>query len=392
MTPRDLPLAVFGAPGHRRIQRLQRALHARGLGRAAAFDYAERLDPSAPPLALPSSEDGAPTMVKLDAPAADAALYERLVRRGHRLLARDGAPPAGIDGHALAHRDLWFAGFADLLRAIAREAETAAGPVRWLNPVEDILRMGDKWACREALAAAGVDVPPALGRVRSYAHLRALLDAHDCDRAFVKPRYGSAAAGVVAYRRHRDGRELAWTTAEVVGEDGAHAHLFNRLSPQRYTARPRIEALIDALAAQDCYAEAWIPKPRAAGVAGACFDLRVIAFAGAPRQHVARIAAAPMTNLHLGNRRADPRSLLDEATWATVDATVRAAARVFPESAMIGFDLIPGRDRCVVLEANAFGDDVQHARCDGAEPADDQAEWVLAGLARTPSREARAHG
>lgn len=391
MNRRDAPLAVFGAPGHRRVLRLQHALRERGLRRAAVIDYAERLCAPAPPLALPSVDDGTPTMVKLDAPAADAGVYERLVQRGHRLLDRDGAPPTDIDGHALAHRDLWFAGFADLLRTIAREAEAAAGPVRWLNPVEDILRMCDKWACREALAAAGVDVPPALGRVESYAHLRVLLDAHDCDRVFVKARYGSAAAGVVAYRRHRDGRELAWTTAEVV-ETGGHTQLFNRLSPQRCTDRARIAALIDALAAQDCYAEAWIPKPRATGFAGCCFDLRVIAFAGEPRQRMARIADAPMTNLHLGNRRADPASLLDDAAWAQVDATVRAAATVFPGSTMIGFDVIPGRDRCVVLEANAFGDDVQHARCDDAEPADDQADWVLAGLAQAPARETRAHG
>lgn len=391
MKRRDAPLAVFGAPGHRRILRLQHALRERGLRPAAVIDYAERLRAAVPSLVLPSADDGMPTMVKLDAPAASADLYAALVRRGHRLLERDGAPPADIDDHALAHRDLWFAGFADLLRMIAHEAEAAAGRVRWLNPVEDILRMCDKWACREALAATGVDVPPALGRVASYAHLHELLDAHGCDRVFVKARYGSAAAGVVAYRRHRDGRELAWTTAEVV-EDGGRTRLFNRLSPLRYIDRTRIARLIDALAAQDCYAEAWIPKPRAAGFAGSCFDLRVIAFAGEPRQRMARIAAAPMTNLHLGNRRADPASLLGDDAWATVDATVRAAARVFPGSTMIGFDVIPGRDRCVVLEANAFGDDVQHARCDGAEPADDQADWVLAGLAQASAREARRHG
>lgn len=391
MKRRDAPLAVFGAPGHRRIVRLQQALRDRGLREAAVIDYAERLHAPASPLALPSANDGTPTMIKLDAPAASAELYEPLVQRGHRLLEREGPAPIDLDEHALSHRDLWFAGFADLLHTISREAEDMAGPIRWLNPVEDILRMGDKWACREALASAGIDVAPTLGRATSHAHLRDLLDAHGCDRVFVKARYGSAAAGVVAYRRHRDGRELAWTTAEVV-ETGGHAQLFNRLSPQRCTDHRRIAALIDALAAQDCYVETWIPKPRAADVAGGCFDLRVIAFAGAPRQRMARIADAPMTNLHLGNRRADPVSLLGEGAWAQVDAAVRAAARVFPGSTMIGFDVIPGRDRCVVLEANAFGDDVQHARCDGAEPADDQADWVLAGLAPSPAREARTHG
>ena len=49
------------------------------------IDYAQRLRTPTPPLVLPGSHDGTPTMIKLDAPAADADLYERLVQRGHRV-------------------------------------------------------------------------------------------------------------------------------------------------------------------------------------------------------------------------------------------------------------------------------------------------------------------
>lgn len=365
-------MAVFGTPGHRRTRLLQAALRRRRLGRAVVFDYATALSERR---AMLSFNDGAPYAVKLDAPSSDARLDLALIRRGRACLGLDADAPIEIEAGELAQRHAWHAGFADLLHGIARDCE-AAGPVRWLNRPGDVLRMCDKWRCQQALVDAGVDVPPLLGLVDGYAHLQHLLDVHGCDQVFLKARYGSAAAGVVAYRRHRDGREIARTTTGCV-VDHDRIRLFNRLAPLRYGERARIAKLIDALAAQGCYAEAWIPKPRVEGSPRQHFDLRVIAFAGEPRQRVARIADTPMTNLHLGNRREDPTTLLDAETMRRVEDAVRTAARAFSGSASIGFDLIPTRDRCIVLEANAFGDFVHHARWQGADACDDQAAWVV---------------
>ncbi len=364
-------MVVFGTPGHRRTRLLQAALRRRRLGRACVFDYDTALSER---IAMPTSDGDPPYVVKLDAPSSDARLDVALIRRGRARLDLDPDTPLDIDAGELAQRHAWHAGFAGLLRDIAHACE-AAGPVRWLNPPDAVLRMCDKWRCQQTLAEAGVDIPPLLGPVDGYAHLQHLLDAHGCDQVFVKARYGSAAAGVIAYRRHRDGREIARTTTECVVDHGG-IRLFNRLAPLRYHERARIAMLIDALAAQGCYAETWVPKPRAAGSTRHHFDLRVIAFAGEPRQRVARISGTPMTNLHLGNRREDPATLLDADTMHRVEAAVRTAARAFPGSASIGFDLIPTRDRCVVLEANAFGDFVQHARWQGADACEDQAAWV----------------
>jgi hypothetical protein len=368
-------MLVFGVPGHPRTQRLQDALRRRRLARADVVDYVTALSGPSRAVAL---VDDPPHAIKLDAPSSDAGLHDALVRRGRACLDIDTDAPLDIEAGELAQRHAWYAGFADLLRGIARDCE-ASGSKHWLNSPDEVLRMCDKWRCQQTLAEGGVDIPPLLGLIESHAHLQHLLDLHDCDRVFVKARYGSAAAGVVAYRRHRDGREVAYATTELV-VDAGRTRLFNRLAPLRYGERARIAALIDALAAQGCYAEAWVPKPRAAESPGHHFDLRVIAFAGEPRQRVARIACAPMTNLHLGNRRENPATLLDAETMRRVEDAVRNAARAFPDSASIGFDLIPTRDRCVVLEANAFGDFVQHATWQGAEAWDDQADWVLRAL------------
>ena len=369
-------MVLIGQPEHRRTHLLQAALRQRHLPPARVIDYAALL---AEPQRLNEllSDD---TAIKLDSPGESAALHDALLHHGWICRGEHGDPPAPLAHGELAHQQLWYAGFSDLLRALDR----VAGDARWLNPPDDILRMCDKWRCQQELAAAGVAIPALLGTIDGYEHLRRLSKDSDCDRMFVKARYGSSAAGVFAYRRHRDGREMVYASTERV--EDAHGHrLFNTLTPQRYTDSREIAALIDALALQGMYAERWIAKPRAHGQPGHHFDLRVVAFNGEPRQRVARIADRPMTNLHLGNRRGDPHTLFDAARMAAVENCIRSAAAVFPRSVNIGFDLIPGRERCHVLEANAFGDLLPGLQWNGTETWDDQAAWVAHGAPRCRS-------
>jgi glutathione synthase/RimK-type ligase-like ATP-grasp enzyme len=360
-------MVLVGQPDHRRTHLLQAALQRQGLAPARVMDYTTLLaDPQRLADALTSG-----TTIKLDSPGESAVLHDALLHRGWTCTGEQGVPPTPLAHGELAHQHLWYAGFSNLLQTLHRVSDD----VQWLNPPEDILRMCDKWRCQQDLAAAGVATPPPLGLIDGYNDLRRLSEQNDCDRIFVKARYGSSAAGVLAYRRHRDGREVAYASTELV-ENANGPHLFNTLAPQRYTDNRSIAALIDTLAVQGAYAERWIAKPRASGHIGHHFDLRVVAFDGEPQQRVARIADRPMTNLHLGNRRDDPQTLLDAAGMTTIEGCVRKAAAVFPGSTMIGFDLIPGRDSCRVLEANAFGDLLPDLRWRGADAYDDQAAWV----------------
>ncbi|MEQ1512725.1 MAG: STM4014 family protein [Lysobacteraceae bacterium] len=360
-------MVLVGQPDHRRTHLLQAALKRRGLAPARVVDYTALLtDPKR--LAESLADDA---VIKLDSPGESVALHDALLHRGWICGGEQGAPPTRLAHGELDHQHLWYAGFADLLQAL----EHVAGSARWLNPPDDILRMCDKWRCQQDLIAAGVAAPPLLGLIDGYDTLRRLSGQHDCDRIFVKARYGSSAAGVLAYRRHRDGREIVYASTALT-ESAKGVQLFNTLTPRRYTDSRSIAALVDALAVQGAYAERWIAKPRAPGHAGHHFDLRVVAFDGEPRQRVARIADRPMTNLHLGNRRGDPQTLLDAADMTATEDCVRKAAAEFPDSAMIGFDLIPGHDTCRVLEANAFGDLLPGLHWHGADVYDDQAAWV----------------
>ncbi|KAB7762926.1 STM4014 family protein [Xanthomonas maliensis] len=370
---------MVGPRNSRRIAALQQALQAQGQPAAAVFDYLDLLDTAVPLQEWLTRHPAA--WVKLESPGEAPALHQALLLRGWRRLGAHGPAPAPLAHGELAHQQLWYAGFADLLDSLP--------PAHYLNPPTGLLAMTDKLRCQQRLAAAGVAVPTLLGSVGGYDDLRACLQAAGCTQAFLKPRYGSSGAGVLAYRWHRDGREIASGSAELVVEQG-RVRVFNALRQRRYTRQAEIAALVDAIAAQGAYLEQWIPKPRAPGVPGYHYDLRVIALDGVARQRVARASRGALTNLHLGNRR------LPAQGWQTVEgdtviaATVAQAARAFADCRMIGFDLIQRAGRCHVLEANGFGDLLPELRWQGRTTYEDQA--ALGSVAALSLDERRRHG
>ena len=336
-------LLVLGVAGGKRMRGLQDAAQRHGGLVLHCVDYADAVRDPTTFHALAAA--GMP--LKIDSPGDDAWVQHQLTLRGWQEGSdepssdRSALPPGPVArGELMPTRD-WYTGFAQFLRALPATATP-------LTPVEDILLMTDKLACQQHLRAHGVPTPPLLGAIHGHAHLIELLDRTGVDSAFVKPRYGSSAAGVVAYRRNRRGAELALST--VHSKNGRH---FNAKRIQRYSEARDIAALIDTLAADHAYAEAWVPKPRSLH---GSYDFRVVTLDGEPQHRVARVNDAPMTNLHLDAQRASADALLDDAGLHALLDTARAAARAFPRSRMIGLDIVVRGARAWVLEANAFGD------------------------------------
>lgn len=336
------PWVVLGAAGSKRTRGLMAA--------AAACGVPARLLPWRDWLADPATLDAhlqQPCRFKIEPPGDDAQVHLALLHEGCAQLGR--APVAAPERGELLAADAWFAGFARALQRLAAQLEHLP-QAQVVNAPEDILAMTDKLACQQRLQAAGVPTPPLLGPVSSHEHLVALLDQHGADRVFVKARYGSSAAGVIAYRRNRRGQEQATTTAQLQA-DGRR--LFNVKRTRSYQRPAEVRQLVDLVTSQQAYVEAWIPKPRCGF---GHFDLRVLAFAGRSAHRVARLAQRPMTNLHLDSERVDPAQLLAAGDLAAVDSAVEHAAAAFAHSQVIGFDLVAQRGQVRVLEANAFGD------------------------------------
>ncbi|WP_126072688.1 hypothetical protein HF313_20800 [Massilia atriviolacea] len=340
-----LPLVLLGVRGGKRETLLQAARASLGQPAAVVVDWAEWLEQPA----LLTASLARPCMFKIDSPGDDARVHAVLMREGCASLGR--SLPRAPDHGEIAVSDDWFAGLTLALQGVA--AELSALPhVLSFNAPDELLLMTDKLACQRHLAAHGIPIPRLLGPIGGYAQLRAVMDEHDLKQVFLKTRYGSSASGVVAYRRNGRGAEQATSSASLVpGADGARLYNVKRL--RSYDTQADIVQLIDLLARQQIYAEAWIPKPRHGN---GHFDLRVLTLGGRPAHRVARVGARMMTNLHLDNQRADVASLLGDKDHAALEQAACAAAAAFPQSHVIGLDMVVRKGRAHVLEANAFGD------------------------------------
>ena len=340
-----MPLTLLATQGSKRVRLMQAARAQLRLPPAQVLEWRDWL---AQP-ALLQHALRQPGILKIEPPGDDRAAHLQLLQTGCRL---QGRPPVPAPAHGeLLAMDAWFAGFTSAMTALAAQLLDLPH-TRIFNAPDDIVRMTDKLACQRHLAAHGVPVPFLLGPVHGYAHLQELLREHDLDRVYLKPRYGSSACGVVAYRRDRAGRQQATTSATLMRTQGA-TRLLNSKRMARYASEHDIAALVDALAAQALYAEAWLNKPRCGD---SHYDLRVVTIDGQPAHRVARIGSQMMTNLHLDNRRGEAAGLLNDADMRALEDTAALAARAFPASHVTGYDLVVRHGQAHVLEANAFGD------------------------------------
>ena len=338
-------LTLLATAGSKRVRLMQAARAHLRLPPAQVLEWRDWL---ARP-ALLGDALSQPGLLKIEPPGDDPAAHRLLLDAGRRLQGR--APLRTPEHGELLAMDAWFAGFSSAMTDLA--AQLAALPhVRVFNAPPDIICMTDKLACQRHLAARGVPVPRLLGPVHGYAHLQELLRGHALDRVYLKPRYGSSASGVVAYRRNKTGRQQATTSASLLCANG-ETRLLNSKRLSRHENEHDIAALVDALAAQHLYAEAWLNKPRCGD---SHYDLRVVTLGGRPAHRVARIGDQMMTNLHLDNRRGDAGGLLSEADMLALEATATLAARAFSRSHVTGLDLVVRHGQARVLEANAFGD------------------------------------
>lgn len=340
-----LPLVLLCVRGGKREKLLQAARSALGQPAAVVIDWADWL---AQPSLLTASLSR-PCLFKIDTAGDDSRVHAMLMRDGCAALGRE--LPRLPDRGEIAVPQEWFAGLSLALLRVEGEL-SALSHVQTMNAPQELLLMTDKLACQRHLAVHGIPIPRLLGPIAGYAQLRAVMDEHALSQVFLKTRYGSSASGVVAYRRNGRGAEQATSSASLVPGAGG-ARLYNVKRLRSYNAQADIVQLIDLLARQQTYAEAWIPKPRHGN---GHFDLRVVTLGGQPAHRVARVGAHMMTNLHLDNQRGDVASLLGELDHAALERSARAAAAAFPHSHVIGLDMVVRKGRAHVLEANAFGD------------------------------------
>jgi len=347
-----------------RVARLQEALVRLGRRAASVVTWEEFL---ADPRSLAAANAD---VIRIESPGENARVERLLIAKGAEQTDERFDAPRIVASGALAlpedrGRILFprqrYLGF----RAALREIEAMGLPA--MNAPHDIATMGDKPACHERLARAGVPRPRVIGVSSSFDELVDSMHRAEIPRVFVKLANGSSGSGVAAFSS--DGRRhLAETTVEVA--DGGARSLYNSTRVRRIGDLGAVRALFDSLCREGVIVEEWIPK---AGVGGSVFDLRVVVIAGRACHVAVRSSPTPITNLHLGraNKRGDvaaARARLGDHGWSTALAVAERALAAFPASFYAGADvLVTSRGRACIAEVNAFGDLLRRERFDGRD-------------------------
>lgn len=237
-----------------------------------------------------------------------------------------------------------------------------AYPVEYLNDPRVIWELLDKRACKEKLQRAGVPVTePLEGRAaakdtKRLEGTRQLLERMrqtGICQVFIKPVYGSGAAGVSAFRcQPATGNMVLYTCAMLHPEHG----LVNTKRLRRFCDPKEVFPLLDHILKLDCVIERWYAK---ADVHGASYDLRAVVLDGRVEFMLGRLSKGPITNLHLNNRPIEAAALgISERVLEEIAVLCEKSMNCFLGLRCAGIDLLleKGSLRPRIIEMNAQGD------------------------------------
>jgi glutathione synthase/RimK-type ligase-like ATP-grasp enzyme len=361
---------VLGNPENRRLAFFQAALARFGIPPAEVVSYLEFLQGKVDLRSLLTPG----CVLRIESPGENFEVEKELLALGSEQedseapfphLTRDQVTNLSFEQGRIRYNAQWFSGFrAALMKVKDQLCETGAEA---MNAPEDILTMFDKRACHAALEAAGIPVPPALGRVCCFGQILEGMAERNWSRVFIKPVYGSSASGVIALARHRE-QIVAYTSVEAVMSEG-EAKLYNSLRLRRYEEPDQIRLMVDTLCSDGVHVEKWIPKP---SLDGHSFDLRVVVVGGQATHTVVRMSLFPITNLHLGNKRGNVAALqerMGQEQWDEAMSTCKDALKVLPNTHYAGIDLAvaAGWQNHAILEVNAFGDLLPNILAEGLD-------------------------
>lgn len=223
----------------------------------------------------------------------------------------------------------------------------------FFNAPQAILEVLDKRGCKETLIKYGVPVTPMLLEpISCSAYLQHIMIAKRWLGVFIKPRYGSGAAGVLAYRFHpRTGREVLYTSVRLQKDT-----LINTKQLQRMDSKEEIKKILDITLLGDNVIEQWLPK---ASFEGKPYDLRVVVQFGQLDYMIARQSKGPITNLHLNNGAVSiDRLALTEQVLNEIERVAINAYNAFPGLRYAGIDILLLEESLqpYVIEVNGQGD------------------------------------
>lgn len=229
----------------------------------------------------------------------------------------------------------------------------------FLNSPVGILQLLDKVVCKEKLQEHNLPVTTMIGKnPKNFLELKAIMKEKKCWSVFLKPVYGSGAAGIIALSMHPVTEKLAAYTAARLENSG----LLQQKKIRKITNEKEIKEIVNAITSLDTIVERWYPK---AGIGRETFDFRVLWQFDRMEFIVARKSESPITNLHLNNGAISLEELFQiQASWKhddtlkEIEELCRNTMAVFTQVQMAGLDVMldkkTGKPR--IIEINGQGD------------------------------------
>jgi len=223
---------------------------------------------------------------------------------------------------------------------------------RFLNSPDAITQVLDKARCKNALEAAGISTTRSIAGVDSIATLREAMDERRLRGVFIKPRFGSGAAGIIAFRRNlKTNEEIVYTTVGM-----SEGRLCNTRKQHHVREPQELEAIVNGSLKMGALVEEWIPK---ASTGGKTYDIRIVWQFGKIEYAVAKLSNGPITNLHLGGHAVNLEELhLGSQTLYEMEKLCGSAMSLFPGLRSAGIDMLLEHNtlKPYIIEINGQGD------------------------------------
>lgn len=232
--------------------------------------------------------------------------------------------------------------------------------VSFFNSPQSIKLLLDKIGCKKKLKEAGLPVTEMLDDSAALAfaeepvvQLVEWMRRVGCCQVFIKPVYGSGAAGVSAFRiQPKTGRVALYTCAMEHPEYG----LVNTKRLRCFCGMKEVFSILGRILKLGCIVERWYAKAECGGY---CYDLRAVVLDGGMSFLLGRLSKGPITNLHLNNHPLEASALgLPCQVLEQVALLCRDAVGCFLGLRCAGIDVLleKGSLRPRIIEMNAQGD------------------------------------
>lgn len=223
----------------------------------------------------------------------------------------------------------------------------------FLNEPNAILNVLNKKVCKKILLNNNIATTPMLDdNITDIKGLRKLLLDKKVRNVFIKPKYGSGAAGIIAYRiNFKKNEEIIYTSIK-----NYNGKWVNTKKIEKISGREKIEEIVNFVLYNEHIIEKWIPKSKLKDIS---YDLRVVYQFGKIVFMVARGSKSPVTNLHLNNQAISIEDLnLSQETIYKISNLCERAMKCFKGLNYAGIDiLLKGRNlEPIIIEINGQGD------------------------------------